>query len=103
MRRTRIKICGITRAEDRDAAILAGADALGFVFYPASPRYVAPEKAARLVASMPAFVSRVGLFVNAEPAVVREVMAQVSRNVLQFPGDEDAAYCRQFGLPWIKA
>ncbi|MBH1961292.1 MAG: phosphoribosylanthranilate isomerase [Rhodocyclales bacterium] len=103
MRRTRIKICGITRAEDRDAAILAGADALGFVFYPASPRYVAPEKVARLVASMPAFVSRVGLFVNAEPAFVREVMAQVSLNVLQFHGDEDAAYCRQFGLPWIKA
>lgn len=103
MTRTRIKICGITRAEDRDAALLAGADALGFVFYPPSPRYVAPEKAARLVAPMPAFVSRVGLFVNAEAEFVHEVMRQVPLNVLQFHGDEEAAFCRQFGLPWIKA
>lgn len=103
MNRIRIKICGITRAEDRDAAIAAGADALGFVFYPPSPRYVAPEKAAQLVSSIPAFVSRVGLFVNAEPAAVRSVLAEVALNVLQFHGDEDAAYCRQFGRPWIKA
>ena len=75
MNRTRIKICGITRAEDRDAAIAAGTDALGFVFYPPSPRYVMPEKAAQLVSSIPAFVSRVGLFVNAEPATVHEVLA----------------------------
>ena len=101
--RTRIKICGITRAEDRDAAIAAGADALGFVFYPSSPRYVAPEKAAQLVSPIPAFVSRVGLFVNAEPATVHSVLAEVALNVLQFHGDEDAAYCRQFGRPWIKA
>jgi phosphoribosylanthranilate isomerase len=103
MNRTRIKICGITRAEDRDAAIVAGADALGFVFYPPSPRYVAPEKAVQLVSPIPAFVSRVGLFVNAEPATVHAVLAEVALNVLQFHGDEDAAYCRQFGRPWIKA
>jgi phosphoribosylanthranilate isomerase len=101
--KTRIKICGITRAEDRDAAIAAGADALGFVFYPSSPRYIAPEKAAQLVSPIPAFVSRVGLFVNAEPATVHSVLAEVALNVLQFHGDEDAAYCRQFGRPWIKA
>lgn len=102
MNRTRIKICGITRAQDRDAAIAAGADALGFVFYPSSPRYVAPEQAAGLVARMPAFVSRVGLFVNASPATVHSVLAQVALDALQFHGDEDAAYCRQFGRPWIK-
>lgn len=103
MHRTRIKICGITRAQDRDAAIAAGADALGFVFYPPSPRYIAPAQAAGLVAQMPAFVSRVGLFVNAEPATVHAVLNQVPLDVLQFHGDEDAAYCRQFGRPWIKA
>ncbi len=103
MHRTRIKICGITRAQDRDAAIAAGADALGFVFYPPSPRYIAPGQAAGLVAAMPAFVSRVGLFVNAAAADVRAVLDQVALDVLQFHGDEEAAYCRQFGRPWIKA
>lgn len=103
MRRTRIKICGITRVEDRDAAIAAGADALGFVFYPPSPRYIEPARAAALVAGMPAFVHRVGLFVNATAAEVRAVLDQVPLELLQFHGDEDAVYCRQFGRPWIKA
>lgn len=103
MRRTRIKICGITRAQDRDAAIVAGADALGFVFYPPSPRYIEPARAAALVAGMPAFVNRVGLFVNAAAAEVSAVLEQVPLDLLQFHGDEDAAYCRQFGRPWIKA
>ncbi|GAB2180291.1 phosphoribosylanthranilate isomerase [Denitratisoma sp. agr-D3] len=101
--RTRIKICGLTRAEDMDAALAAGADAVGLVFYGPSPRYVAPERAAALAARVPPFVTRVGLFVNADPAQVRDVMSEVSLELLQFHGDEDDAYCRQFGKPFIKA
>lgn len=101
--RTRIKICGITRSVDLQAAVGAGADALGFVFYPPSPRFVALDAAARLCGDVPPFVSRVGLFVNAEPAVVRETLAAVPLDLLQFHGDEDAAYCAQFGKPYIKA
>lgn len=103
MTRTRIKICGITREEDLAAAVAAGADALGFVFYAPSPRYVTPERAAQLVAHVPAFVTRVGLFVNEQVETVRTVLAQVPLDLLQFHGDEDAAYCSQFGRPWIKA
>lgn len=103
MRRTRIKICGITRETDRDAAIDAGADALGFVFYPQSPRHVIPQRARELVSGIPAFVSRVGLFVNAAVEQVAHVLDVVPLDLLQFHGDEDAAYCCQFGRPWIKA
>jgi phosphoribosylanthranilate isomerase len=103
MQRTRIKICGITRAGDLDAAIRAGADAIGFVFYPPSPRFLAPGAAADLARRVPPFVARVGLFVNAEPADVRAVLAQVPLDVLQFHGEEAAAYCEQFGLPYLKA
>ncbi|MCK9388392.1 MAG: phosphoribosylanthranilate isomerase [Sulfuritalea sp.] len=103
MKRTRIKICGITREEDLAAAVATGADALGFVFYAPSPRYVTPQRAAQLVAQVPAFVTKVGLFVNAAPTTVRAVLEQVSLDLLQFHGDEDAAYCCQFGRPWIKA
>jgi phosphoribosylanthranilate isomerase len=103
MTRTRIKICGITREEDLAAAVAAGADALGFVFYAPSSRYVTPERAAQLAAHVPAFVTRVGLFVNATAQAVRAVMAEVPLELLQFHGDEDAAYCSQFGRPWIKA
>lgn len=100
---TRIKICGLTREADVDAAVAAGADALGFVFYPPSPRYVSPQRAAELVARVPPFVETVGLFVNAAPAEVLATCAAVPLNVLQFHGDEDAAYCRQFARPWLKA
>jgi phosphoribosylanthranilate isomerase len=103
MKRTRIKICGITREEDLAAAVAAGADALGFVFYAPSPRYVTAERAAQLVARAPVFVTKVGLFVNESPEVVRAVLAQVPLDLLQFHGDEDAAYCCQFGKSWIKA
>lgn len=103
MQRTRIKICGITRAGDLDAAVRAGADAVGFVFYPPSPRYLAPEAAAALARRVPPFVVRVGLFVNAEPAAVRAVLAQVPLDLLQFHGEETADYCEQFGLPYLKA
>ncbi len=103
---TRIKICGLTRAEDMRAAIDAGADAVGLVFYRPSPRYVEATQAARLAAIAPPFVTRVGLFVNAEPAFVRQTLADVPLDLLQFHGDEeeeDEIYCRQFGLPYVKA
>ncbi|MDI6750455.1 MAG: phosphoribosylanthranilate isomerase [Pseudomonadota bacterium] len=103
MQRTRVKICGITRSEDLAAAVAAGADAVGFVFYPPSPRHLPVETAARLSRRVPPFVTRVGLFVNAEPASVRETLAQVQLDLLQFHGDEDARYCEQFGRPYLKA
>lgn len=100
---TRIKICGLTRAEDMQVAIEAGADALGLVFYPPSPRFVDPEQAVRLAGMAPPFVSVVGLFVNAEARQVSELLAAVPIHLLQFHGDEDEAYCRQFGRPYIRA
>ena len=103
MTRTRIKICGITREQDLAAAVAAGADALGFVFYAPSPRNVTPERAAQLLARVPAFVTRVGLFVNAPAQFVRAVMDRAALDLLQFHGDEEAAYCAQFARPWIKA
>ncbi len=102
-RTTRIKICGITRAEDLHAAVNLGADALGFVFYPPSPRHLDLETAAQLARALPPFITLVGLFVNESPFKVRETLARVPLQLLQFHGDEDAAYCRQFGLPYIKA
>lgn len=102
MHRTRIKICGITRQVDLDAAVQAGADAVGFVFYPPSPRAMIPAAAATLARRVPPFVMRVGLFVNAEPASVREILAAVPIDILQFHGDENAQYCEQFGLPYLK-
>ena len=103
MRRTRIKICGITREQDLEAAVAAGADALGFVFYAPSPRHVTPQRVEQLTAHLPAFVTRVGLFVNESAETVRAVLAEVPLDLLQFHGDEDAAYCSQFGKAWIKA
>lgn len=92
-RRTRIKICGLTRAEDVAAAVDAGADAIGFVFYPKSPRYIAPELASGLIAAVPPFVTCVGLFVNALPDEVADVVARAPVSLLQFHGDETAAQC----------
>lgn len=100
---TRIKICGITRIEDGLAAAAAGADAIGLVFYPKSPRYVLPEQAAEIVAALPPFVDVVGLFVNAAAEFVRETMAQVPIGLLQFHGEEDESYCQQFERPYMKA
>ena len=100
---TRIKICGLTRAEDVREAIDAGADALGLVFYPPSPRFVSPDSAASLARLVPPFVTTVGLFVNAAPEFVRDVLAAVPIHLLQFHGDEDEAYCRQFDRPYVKA
>lgn len=99
----RIKICGITRVEDALAAAEAGADAIGLVFYAPSPRAVDAEQAARIVAALPPFVTTVGLFVDADPGEVREVLACVPLDVLQFHGEESDEYCRQFGRPFLKA
>ncbi len=103
MKRTRIKICGITRDDYLATTLRAGADAVGFVFYPPSARYVSVEKARALALQVPPFVTRVGLFVNATPADVVNVLHTVPIDLLQFHGDEDADYCKQFRRPWIKA
>ncbi|AUN94737.1 phosphoribosylanthranilate isomerase [Pseudazoarcus pumilus] len=103
MHRTRVKICGLTRIEDVHAAVDAGADAIGLVFYPPSARCVTLERAAELVAAVPPFVSVVGLFVNPAEALVREVLAHVRLHVLQFHGDEHEADCARFARPWLKA
>ncbi|MBL8419340.1 MAG: phosphoribosylanthranilate isomerase [Dechloromonas sp.] len=100
---TRIKICGLTREEDVDAAVAAGADAIGFVFYPASPRYLSPRRAAELVRRVPPFIDVVGLFVNEAPESLLAVCEAVPINLLQFHGDEDGAYCRQFARPYLRA
>lgn len=101
--KTRIKICGLTRECDVDAAVAAGADAIGFVFYPPSPRYVTPQRAAELARRIPPFIDVVGLFVNAAPEEVLASCAQVPINLLQFHGDETPDYCRQFARPWLRA
>lgn len=101
--RTRIKICGLTRETDVDAAVDAGADAIGFVFYPPSPRSITPARAAELAQRIPPFIDVVGLFVNETADAVRATCAAVPINLLQFHGDEDAAYCGQFDRPWLRA
>lgn len=103
MHRTRVKICGITRSEDMLAAVEAGADAIGLVFYPASPRAVDAEQAAAIVAATPALVTTVGLFVDPSAEQVRQVLKTVALDMLQFHGDESDAFCRQFGRPYMKA
>lgn len=99
---TRVKICGITREQDLDAAVAAGADALGFVFYPPSPRYLVQQRAAELVRRAPPFVTTVGLFVDPEPDFVRQTLAAVPLDLLQFQGDESPDFCEQFGRPYLK-
>jgi phosphoribosylanthranilate isomerase len=100
---TRIKICGITRVDDALTAARLGADAIGFVFYRASPRYVEPERARDICAALPPFVSTVGLFVDADPAEVDAVRDRVPLSLLQFHGDETSAYCERFRAPYLKA
>ena len=103
MMHTRVKICGMTRSDDTVAAVRAGADALGFVFVPASPRCLSTSDAASLVDGVPAFVSRFGLFQDQDVEQVARILDQVPLNVLQFHGSEPADFCRQFGLPYVKA
>jgi phosphoribosylanthranilate isomerase len=99
----RVKICGITRLEDLQAAVEAGADALGFVFTPRSRRALGWREAEPLVREVPAFVSRVGLFMDQEAEDVARVLDRVQLTLLQFHGNETGEYCRQFGLPYLKA
>ena len=99
----RVKICGMTRSVDVQAAIRAGADALGFVFASRSKRVLDKPLAAELVTQVPAFISRVGLFLDQDSIEVVSILKQVPLSLLQFHGNEDAEYCRQFGLPYIKA
>jgi phosphoribosylanthranilate isomerase len=105
--RTRIKICGLTREQDVQAAVAAGADALGFVFYPKSPRYVTPQQAAGLLAKVPPFITTVGLFVNVEPGQLQEIVAQAPVSLLQFHGDETVEQCaalaQAVNRPFIRA
>lgn len=103
MLRTRVKICGITRDSDLSAACKAGADAIGFVFYPKSSRLVSVEQARALRRATPAFVSVTALFVNAPETLVRQVLDEVRPDILQFHGDETAQYCTAFGHPYMKA
>ena len=101
--RTRIKICGITRVEDARAAAQAGADAIGLVFYPPSPRFLRLDQARTLQNAVPAFVSTAALFVNPPAEEVRAVLERVRPAMLQFHGEETPAFCGQFGVPYVKA
>jgi phosphoribosylanthranilate isomerase len=103
MNRTRIKICGLTREEDVDAAVSAGADAIGFVIYAASPRYVSPARAAELAARLPPYVTPVLLFVNESLAKVAAACALLPHALLQFHGDETPAECLAHGRPFVRA
>jgi len=101
--RTRVKICGITRSADAAAAAQAGADAIGLVFYPPSPRFLSVERAREIRDALPPFVQSVALFVNADAAQVAQVIGRVHPAMLQFHGDEAPEFCAQFGLPFVKA
>jgi phosphoribosylanthranilate isomerase len=103
MARTRVKICGITRLADGLAAAAAGADAIGFVLWPGSPRFVGPDLASSIAAALPPFVSIVGLFVDPAPEHVRAMLAAISLDILQFHGREPPEFCRMFGPRYVKA
>jgi phosphoribosylanthranilate isomerase len=103
--RTRIKICGLTREQDVDCAVEAGADAIGFVLYPPSPRFVTPQRAAELASRLPPFVTPVLLFVNEAAGTVRAACEAVPAAMLQFHGDETAEQCQAAaaGRPYLRA
>jgi len=103
MMHTRIKICGITRPGDAQAAVAHGADAIGLVFYGKSPRAVTVEQAQRIVAVVPPFVSVVALFVDELADEITRILDSVQIDLIQFHGDEAPAFCQQFGRPWVKA
>ena len=98
-----VKICGITRVEDGQAAALAGAHAIGLVFHPASPRHVSSERAREIVRALPPFITAVGLFVDAPAEEVRRILGVVPLQLLQFHGAEPPDYCVAFAVPYIKA
>ncbi|MFA7230853.1 MAG: phosphoribosylanthranilate isomerase [Victivallaceae bacterium] len=94
----KLKICGLTNAEDVKAAIAAGAEYLGFIFHPASPRYVAPEKVKELVKDIPPKIKKVGVFVNLQPEKVIELMTQCDLDIAQLHGNETAEDARKIGI-----
>jgi phosphoribosylanthranilate isomerase len=102
-RRTRIKICGLTREADVDAAVHAGADAIGFVLYEPSARFVTPRRAAELAARLPVFVTPVLLLVNASPGLLRQALSALPHALLQFHGDENPAECAAPARPYLRA
>lgn len=99
----RVKICGITRPADAAAAVAAGADAIGLVFYPPSPRYLSIQQAAEITAGLPPFITTVGLFVDAAADTIAEVVREVGIDLIQFHGNECADECASHGRPWIRA
>lgn len=99
----KVKICGITNLDDATAAVAAGADSLGFVFYRKSPRYVAPTVVKGIVSGLPPFVTPVGVFVNEEAKVIRDLMDECGLALAQLHGDETASYCDMLGRPVLKA
>ena len=101
--RTRVKICGITRRVDALESVKQGADAIGLVFYPPSPRAVSIEQASRIVEGLPPFITVVGLFVNAERSEIAATLAQTRIDLLQFHGNESPEACEGYGRPYIKA
>jgi len=101
--RTRVKICGITRPQDAVAAAHAGADAIGLVFYPPSPRFISIRRAVEIRDALPPFVQTVALFVNAGRNEIEEVLEGVGPSILQFHGEETPAFCAGFDVPWLKA
>ncbi len=103
MQRTRIKICGITRTRDALTAVTQGVDALGFVFYPPSPRYVTPAQAAAIIARLPPLVTTVGLFVDTPVTQIRQIIAQARLDCVQFHGNQSAATCAAVQHPWFRA
>lgn len=102
-RRTRVKFCGLTRKEDVKAAVAAGADALGFVLYPKSKRALTLEQAVALREQVPAFITVTALVVNATDAHIREILAQLKPDLLQFHGDETVEQCERYNHPYMRA
>lgn len=103
MRRSRVKFCGITRAQDARVAAALGADAIGLIFYPPSPRAVTVEQALTVLDATAPLLTTVGVFVNPSAQQLAAVLARVPLDMLQFHGDEDPALCAGAGRPWIKA
>jgi phosphoribosylanthranilate isomerase len=101
--KTKVKICGITNLKNALEASEIGVDALGFVFFKESPRYIDPIEAGKIINLLPAFVLRVGLFVNPSKNEVLSAISDSRINMIQFHGDEDEEFCNQFNLPYIKA
>ena len=102
MKKIRIKICGVTNLEDAYDAVKLGADALGFIFFPGSSRFIESLDAKAIVSSIPPFISKIGLFVNPSKDTVEDCIKNVGIDTLQFHGDESSDFCGIFGLPWIK-